>query len=333
MMDRSVDSDALEQLWLQRFNEFQDFRSQRIARKAAAKDELDAAQTGIDAEISNIQNEQNQSAEGMKGEADAKIRRIEEQTKIEIQRLQDEAYRKTTEIHEATKKDLGILQVNSERKTQELEDKRIARKRKHKDDYQEIESEFAMRLKSLENSCMPSVCTASQISRGACEGRVADQIRHYQTRRHLPQLEKRQPILCQSTNPQQIHHHRLMPSLFKNAQQNVQQIDDRPCSPFHRCARVSTYPLRKSPAAQTHRHHLAKNDVLRDLQRMAALHAKVEFGGATGPDQYAANARQMDSPAFGLSRSLLNSHFFSPHASTPAELIYVAEPRFLARQV
>lgn len=168
MMDRSVDSDALEQLWLQRFNEFQDFRSQRIARKAAAKDELDAAQTGIDAEISNIQNEQNQSAEAVKGEADAKIRRIEEQTKVEIQRLQDEAYRKTTEIHEATKKDIGILQVNSERKTQELEDKRIARKRKHEDDYQEIESEFATRLKSLENSCMPSVCTASQISRGAC---------------------------------------------------------------------------------------------------------------------------------------------------------------------
>ncbi|KAL2293441.1 hypothetical protein FJTKL_05344 [Diaporthe vaccinii] len=90
----------------------------------------------------------------MKGEADAKIRRIEEQTKVEIQRLQDEAYRKTTEIHEATKKDLGILQVNSERKTQELEDKRIARKRKHEDDYHEIESEFSTRLKSLEKRCI-----------------------------------------------------------------------------------------------------------------------------------------------------------------------------------
>ncbi|KAK7732434.1 hypothetical protein SLS63_005113 [Diaporthe eres] len=263
----------------------------------AAKDELDAAQIGIDAEISNIHNEQNQSAEAMRAEADAKIRRIEEQTKVQIQRLQDEASRKTTEIHEATKKDLGILQVNSERKTQELEDKRTARKRKHEDDYQEIESEFSMRLKSLEKRCMPS-----------------------------------------STNSRKIRHHRLMLNLFKKAQQNaqqkVQQIDDRTCYPFHHCVQVRTYPLLKSPTARTHRHHLAKNGALRDLQRMVALHAEVEFGGAMGSDQYAANARQMDSPAFGLSQSLfnLNSQFFSPHVSTPAQLIYVAEPRFLARQ-
>lgn len=201
MTDGLVDTDALEQRWLQRFNEFQDFRSQRIARKAAARNELDAAQTEIDAEISDIQNERNQSTEVMKGEADAKIRRIEEQTKVEIQRLQDEAYRKTTEIHEMTRKDLELLQVISEKKTQELEDKRTARKRKHEHDNREIESEFVLRLRSLENNCMPSVCTASRTPGAACEGTVADQIRHCRTRRPLPQLWKCQPILHQSTNP------------------------------------------------------------------------------------------------------------------------------------
>lgn len=187
-MDLSADTDALEQRWLQRFNEFQDSRSQRTARKAAARNELDTAQTEIDGEISHIQNEHNQSIEVMKGEADAKIRRIEEQTKVEIQRLQDEADRKTAEIHEVTNRDLGLLQVISEKKTQELENKRIVRKRKHEDDCQEIENEFVTRLKTLENSCMPSVCTASRITRGACEGILADQIRHYRKRRHLPQL-------------------------------------------------------------------------------------------------------------------------------------------------
>lgn len=187
-MDLSADTDALEQRWLQRFNEFQDSRSQRTARKAAARNELDAAQTEIDGEISNIQNEHNESIEVMKGEADAKIRRIEEQTKIEIQRLQDQADRKTAEIHEVTNRDLGLLQVISEKKTQELESKRTARKRKHEDDCQKIESEFVMRLKTLENSCMPSVCTASLISRGACERTVADQFRRYRKHRHLPQL-------------------------------------------------------------------------------------------------------------------------------------------------
>ncbi|KAG6354715.1 hypothetical protein INS49_004733 [Diaporthe citri] len=65
---------------------------------------------------------------------------------------------------------------------------------------------------------------------------------------------------------------------------------------------------------------------------MDALHAKVEFGGVMERNQYAANARKMDSSAFGLDRNLLNSQFISPHATTPAQLIFAAESRFLARQ-
>lgn len=186
-MDLPGDVDALEGRWLQLFNEFQDFRSRRTARKTATRDELDAAQKEIDEEISSIRNESNQSIEAMKGQADQKIRRIEEETNVEIQRLQDEAYRKTTEIHEVTKKDLGLLQVTSERKTQELEDQRLVRKRKYEEDNQEIESEFVTRLKALERSRMPSVCTASRIPRGACESTIADQARHYRKRRRPPQ--------------------------------------------------------------------------------------------------------------------------------------------------
>ncbi|KAG6354714.1 hypothetical protein INS49_004732 [Diaporthe citri] len=90
----------------------------------------------------------------MKEEAEAKIRLLKDKTDAEIQRLIQETFSKSTAIREATKKDLGLLQVTSERKTQELEDKRTARKRKHEDDYQDIESEFATRLKSLEKSCI-----------------------------------------------------------------------------------------------------------------------------------------------------------------------------------
>lgn len=52
-----------------------------------------------------------------------------------------------------------------------------------------------------------------------------------------------------------------------------------------------------------------------------------------GRDQYAGNARQMDSPAFGLNRGLLNSQFISPRARTPAQLIYVENQRLLAQQI
>lgn len=182
-MDHPVNVDALEERWLQRFNEFQHIKSQRIARQTVARDELDAAQREIDQEISNIQSEGNQSIEAIAGEADAKIRQIKEQLQAEIQRLQDDAKRKTTEIHEETKKDLELLQVDSQRKTQELKDKRMARKRKHEDDNQEIEREFVTRLKALETSCVPSVCTASRIS---CEKTRADQIRHCRRHRRLP---------------------------------------------------------------------------------------------------------------------------------------------------
>lgn len=182
-MDHPVNVDVLEERWLQRFNEFQGLRSQRTARQTTAREELDAAQREIAEEMSNIQNEENQRIEVIKGEAEAKIRQIEEKTNAEIQRLQYGACRKTAEIHEVTKKDLGLLQVVSQRKTQELEDKRMSRKRKHEDDNQEIEREFVTRLKALETSCMPSVCTASRIS---CEGTIADQNRPYQKRRHLP---------------------------------------------------------------------------------------------------------------------------------------------------
>lgn len=161
-MDLSVNIDALEERWLQRFNEFQEFRSRRIARKRVARDELEAAQKEIDVEFSGIQNERNQRIEVIQGEANAKIRRIEEQTMVEIQRLRDVANRKTTEIQEGIKKDVGILQENSERKTRELEEKRIAKKRKHEDHDQEIESEFLTRLRTLDQSCMPSVCRASR---------------------------------------------------------------------------------------------------------------------------------------------------------------------------
>lgn len=102
-MDLPADIDALEQRWLQLFNEFQDFRSRRIVRKTAARDELDTAQKEIDVEISNIQNEKIQSTEAIRGEAEARIRLIEEQTHVEIQRLQDEADKKTTEIQRGIK--------------------------------------------------------------------------------------------------------------------------------------------------------------------------------------------------------------------------------------
>lgn len=186
-MDLPDDIDALEQRWLQLFNEFQDFRARRIARKTAAIDELETAQKEIDVEISNIQNEKIQSTEAIRGEAEARIHLIEEQIHVEIQRLQDEADKKTTEIQRGVKKDVELLQAISEKKAQELEDKRLARKRKHEEDDQEIETEFATGLKALERSRMPSVCTASRTTRGARERTLTDYLRHYRKRHHPPQ--------------------------------------------------------------------------------------------------------------------------------------------------
>lgn len=261
MMDLSTDNDVLEERWLQLFNDFQDFRSQRIARKATARDELDAAQKQIDAEISNVRNEQNQSIEAKKGEADAKIRRIQEHTEAEIQRLQDDACRKTAEIHDVTKRDLGLLQVISERKTQELENKRNATKRKHEQSNQEIECEFHACLKILDKSCIPSVCTASRAFRGAEKRAVTDNSRPCRTRRHPPQPEKYQPTMAR-----QIHHRRSMLILMKN----IPKIDRSHRPPSRRYARGSMCPPCRPPALQIHQQDLARRDALRGSQKMAA---------------------------------------------------------------
>lgn len=312
-MDLSADNDVLEERWLQLFNEFQDFRSQRLARKATARDELDAAQKQIDAEIFNVHNEQNQSIEAMKGEADAKIRRIQEHTQAEIRRLQDDACRKTAEIHDVTKRDLGLLQVISERKTQELEDKRNARKRKHEQSNEEIESEFHARLKTLDKCCIPSVCTASQTVRGAEKRAVADSSRPCRTRRRPPPPEKYRPTSRQPTMTRRIHHHRSMLSLMKN----IARVNRSSRSPSRRYARVSMCPLCRPPAFQIHQQDLARRDALRDSQKMAALRARVEFGDVMGPDRYAASARQMGSLASGLG-PLLSRQLSILHATTPA---------------
>lgn len=263
MMDLSTDNDVLEERWLQLFNEFQDFRSQRIARKATARDELEAAQKQIDSEISNVHNEQNQSIEAMKGEADAKIRRIQEHTEAEIRRLQDDACRKTAEIHDVTKRDLGLLQVISERKTQELEDKRNARKRKHEQSNQEIESEFHACLKTLDKSCIPSVCTASRAFRGAEKRAITDNSRPFRTRRRPPPPEKYQPT---SQMTLQIHHRRSMLGLMKN----IPKIDRSHQPPSRRYARGSMCPPCRPPALQIHQQDLARKGALRDSQKMAA---------------------------------------------------------------
>lgn len=265
MMDLSTDNDVLEERWLQLFNEFQDFRSQRIARKATARDEFESAQKQIDSEISNVHNEQNQSIEAMKGEADAKIRRIQEHTQAEIRRLQDDACRKTAEIHDVTKRDLGLLQVISERKTQELEDKRNARKRKHEQSNQEIESEFHACLKTLDKSCIPSVCTASRAFRGAEKRAVTDYSRPCRTRRLRPPPEEYQPT-SRPTMTRRTHHRRSMLSLMKN----IPKIDRSRRPPSRRYARGSMCPPCRPPALQTHQQDLARKDALRDSQKMAA---------------------------------------------------------------
>lgn len=122
-----------------------------------------------------------------------------------------------------------------------------------------------------------------------------------------------------------------MPSLMENPQ----RIHDPPSPTLHTYARVSVSLHRRSPATQpeTHLQELAKRDVLRDLQRTDALRAENVFGGVTGLDQYAANARQMDGPAFGLNPGPLNSQLISPYATTPARLLYVAKLRSLEQQV
>lgn len=87
--------------------------------------------------------------------------------------------------------------------------------------------------------------------------------------------------------------------------------------------------LRELRLHQTRRPEQPRNYALRDLQKMAVSHARVDTVAVTARNQFVANARQMGRSASGLNRRLRSSR----DAKTTAPTTLISNPRILVRQL